>query len=357
MITGLAAGLRRIGADEPALCAALERLVGSAGATPCLEATESLARGRVHRLRFTGAGPLRALVIKRLPFDRSYREQRALLHWLPRLGLEAHAVRLREVAAATGEARVWHVYEDLGGCTLERLPRGGDSRATRSALELAATLHTRAAAHPLLGEVRLAGPDLGASFFAGSVVDALRGVAALRATGADQAGAAAIDRLERRLGTLQQEVAVRCAAFTALDWPETLLHGDLWLSNFVLVARERRIRAQLIDWERTGIGPALYDLSTLLRQLPAEARPEALVAYRRCVDGAGWPWPGAGLLEHVAETCELGRYASCLAWRVLPFLETRGDGEPPPAWLLDDLVEMERWFSERTPLLPDRCAA
>jgi hypothetical protein len=39
---------------------------------------------------------------------------------------------------------------------------------------------------------------------------------------------------------------------------------------------------------------------------------------------------------------------------VLFALEPERGGEPPPDWLFDDLVEMERWFRERTALLPER---
>jgi hypothetical protein len=101
------------------------------------------------------------------------------------------------------------------------------------------------------------------------------------------------------------------------------------------------------------VGPAVYDLSVFLRQLPAAARPGALDAWRAGVRPAGWPWPDPALLERVAASCELGRFASCLAWRVLSALEPEGAGGAPPAWLFDDLVEMERWFRERTALLPD----
>jgi hypothetical protein len=113
-------------------------------------------------------------------------------------------------------------------------------------------------------------------------------------------------------------------------------------------------RLRLIDWERAGVGAALYDLSTVLRQLPSSDRPWVLDAYRQCVQPAGWPWPAPALLERVAESYELGRFASCLAWRVLSALELQGGDAALPEWLFDDLVEMERWFAERTALLPER---
>lgn len=359
VISGVAACLRRIGADEPALCLALERLIEAAGGTTRLE-SESLAKGRVYRLAFAGTGPLRSLVVKRLPFDRSNREQRALLHWLPRFGLDAHAVQLHQVVPAAGEARVWHVYEDLGDRTLAQVYDDDDpgaDDATRTAMGLVSTLHLRLAAHPVLMDCRLAGLDLGDAFFPTAVTDAQRGLAALRAIdGLPGKWRAPIDAVLGRLARLQEESAARSGSLAALGWPETLLHGDLWLQNVVVTTDGTR-RVRLIDWERTGVGSPLYDLSTFLRQLPSHARAGALTAYRHAVERAGWAWPAPAQLERVAETCELGRYASCLAWRVLPFLETRSDAEPAPGWLLDDLVETERWFAERTPLFPDRYAA
>jgi hypothetical protein len=343
---GLEACLERIGAAEPALAGAIARLPACDG--PC-EAVETLRPRRVHRLSF----PKGSLVIKRLPFDRSHREQRALRHWLPHLGLGELAVPLLDVVPAAKQERVWHVYEDLGDRTLEQARAGEDGpAATRAVLSLVSTLHVRFAAHPLLADGRLAGPELGGGFFASAVTDAVRCLAALRGrVGPD--GRPVVERLLERLTALAAETGTRRDAFEALDWPETLLHGDLWLGNCVVTEAGG---AHLIDWERTGVGPAIYDLSTFLRQLPEDDRAGVLTRYRQAVARAGWTWPGPERLERAAETCELARFASCLVWRVLPCLEA---GEVP-AWLLDDLVETERWFAERTPLLAadrDRSAA
>jgi aminoglycoside phosphotransferase (APT) family kinase protein len=355
MSAGLAAWLRGVEpAGAPELETALARLVGE---PVRFEGAQALRAPHVQRLRFSaehGAGPPRSLVVKRMSLDRSHREQRALRVWLPRAGLGAHAVPLLAVAAARDGSAAWHVYEDLGDATLARLaaePGALREAHVRSAAELIAALHVRFAAHPLLADCRLAGQDLGAGFFAASLRDALAGLAALRGLPAlPRAQAPLVERLLERLGMLAAESDARARDFAALGWPETLQHGDLWLSNVMLAAGER---VHLVDWERAGVGPAVYDLSVLLRQLPAAARPGALGAWRACVRPAGWPWPDPALLERVAASCELGRFASCLAWRVLSALEPEGAGGAAPAWLFDDLVEMERWFRERTALLPD----
>ena len=362
MIPGLAAWLRGVEpTGAPELEMALARLLGE---SVRFEGAEALRVPHVQRLRFSveraggAAGPQRSLVIKRMSLDRSHREQRALRAWLPRVGLGEHGAPLLAVAAAHDGAAAWHVYEDLGDATLARLAaEPGALRETRlhAATQLLAALHVRFVAHPLLADCRLAGQDLGAGFFGASLRDALHGLATLHDHPALPPEARLlVGRLLERLGALAAESDARTRDFAALDWPETLLHGDLWLGNVMFAAGDS---VRLVDWERTGVGAALYDLSTFLRQLPAADRPGVLDAYRACVGPAGWPWPAPALFERVAESCELGRFASCLAWRVLSALEPAGTGEAPPDWLFDDLVEMERWFRERTALLPDRSEA
>jgi hypothetical protein len=364
VIAGLDAWLRGIEpAGAPELEAALEQLLGADGARICFEGGQTLRRRQVHRLRFRAeacavrAGALHSLVVKRLSLDRSHREQRAVRLWLPRVGLGAHAAPLLEVAAARRADCVWHVYQDLGDGTLARVasePGPPREERIRAALELVAALHLRFVAHPLLADCRLAGIDLGAGFFAASIGDAVRSLVALRRLeGLPRERQPLIDRLLERLTALDNERDARTREVAELGWPETLQHGDLWLTNFMLVPLAGGPHVRLIDWDRAGIGAALYDLSTFLRQFPSIDRPWILAAYRECVERAGWPWPDPGVFDRVAETCELGRFASCLLWRTLSALELQHGGDSLPDWLFDDLVEMERWFDQQTPLLPE----
>lgn len=361
MIAGLAAWLRGVErAGAPELEAALEKLLDAASARVRFEGAEALRPPQVQRLRFradSAAGSLPSLVVKRLSLDRSHREQRAVRVWLPRVGLGAHAAPLLAVAAARDGAHVWHVYADLGDATLARLasePGPQREERIRAVLELVAALHLRFVAHPLLADCRLAGQDLGAGFFAASLGDALHGLAALRRLpGLPREREPLVEGLRGRLAALAAESDARGQAFAALGWPETFQHGDLWLSNVMLAPDAAGQQPRLIDWERAGVGAALYDLSTFLRQLPPADRPWVLDAYRARVQPAGWPWPELALLERVAQSCELGRFASCLAWRVLSALEPLRGAAAPPEWLFDDLVEMERWFAGRTALLAE----
>jgi hypothetical protein len=329
----------------------------------CFEGGQTLRPRQVHRLRFRAeagavrSGALRSLVVKRLSLDRAHREQRAVRLWLPRVGLGAHAAPLLEAAAAQRGDCIWHVYEDLGDETLARgasEPGRPREERVRAALALVAALHLRFVAHPLLADCRLAGLDLGAGFFAASSGDAVRSLRALRrALGLPREQQPLVDRLLELLTALDHERDARTREVAELGWPETLQHGDLWLTNFMLVPRAGGSHVRLIDWDRAGIGSAIYDLTTFLRQFPRIDRPWILAAYRECVERAGWPWPDPGVFNRVAETCELGRFASCLLWRTLSALELRHGDEALPAWLFDDLAEMERWFAQTTPLLAE----
>lgn len=360
MIAGLAAWLQRIEpSGAPELAAALARLLAAPEARIAFASGEVLRPATVHRLHFAGepSPRLRSLVVKRLSLDRSHREQRAVRAWLPAVGLGAHAAPLLEVAAAERGGCVWHVYEDLGDGTLARHAAGAGplrEERIRAALALVAALHLRFVAHRLLADCRLAGVALGAGFCAAASAEAVHALTALRRLPAlPSEHRPLLDRLLDRLSVLAAEGRARTDAVAVLDWPDTLQHGDLWLSNLMAPA-SAGAPLRLIDWERAGVGAAIYDLSCLLRQLPPRDRPWLLDAYREQVEPAGWPWPERAQLERAAESCELGRFASCLAWRVLGALELLRDGDALPGWLFDDLVEMERWFRERTALLPER---
>jgi nucleoside-diphosphate-sugar epimerase len=88
-----------------------------------------------------GAGFLGSHFCDRLVVDR----------WLPAVGLGDRCAPLLATAAARQGRWVWQLYEDLGDETLDRCP---ERTRVESAVDLVAELHTRAAGHPLLPEVR-----------------------------------------------------------------------------------------------------------------------------------------------------------------------------------------------------------
>src|SRR5207249_766358 len=82
--------------------------------------------------------------------------------WLPALGLGDRCARLLGTAADRRGDSVWHVYEDLGDDTLATNPSPECVQAT---VDLMAELHTRAARHPVLPDVRRYAATLGVEYF------------------------------------------------------------------------------------------------------------------------------------------------------------------------------------------------
>ena len=161
------------------LCASLETLLD--GADPADRGaglpvvSVRLLKARVYRLEIETRGPWRTAVIKRLEPTRAERNRQLAERWLPALGLGDRCARLVAVAADRQGESVWHVYDDLGDDTLAARP---DPERIAAAVDLVAELHTRAARHPVLPEVRRYSRDLGMPYFLSNVRDA---VAALEA--------------------------------------------------------------------------------------------------------------------------------------------------------------------------------
>ena len=106
-------------------------------------------------------------------------------------------------------------------------------------------------------------------------------------------------------------------------------------------------QARLIDWDHAAVGPISYDLSTFLLRFPRERRPWILDLYRQSVARAGWRLPTAEDLNLLFETAELARFANRVIW---PALAIANDGAE---WGFDELSEVERWFEDLEPVLPE----
>ena len=240
-------------------------------------------------------------------------------------------------------AGVWHVYVDLGDCGLER--KLVDPVALRSGIEVVARLHGGFANHPLLGDCQATGGSLGRDFFLSSVRDALRALGGLRPPRAalPQEHRATRDRLRERLMRLLDEAPRRLEALEELDGRDTLLHGDLWPSNLLVVEKGE---VRLIDWDHAGVGPATYDLSNMLMRLPVDLRLGALADYREAGGVAGRGNPGRDDLNYLFETAEYTRLANCVIWPALEFWERRGP------WALERLAAIDGWFEQLEPALP-----
>src|SRR2546426_378249 len=207
-------------------------------------------------------------------------------------------------------------------------------------VDLIAQLHTRGARHPVLPDARRYTGALGFAYFTANVQDAIAALEALAAADIEpppeQAGVT--ERLLERLVGLGADAARRAQVFKEAAGPDTLLHGDLWTINAFVEHTAAGPRARLVDWDRVGVGPFSYDLSTFLFRFPPEQRPRILECYRQAVAAAGWRLASGSELEVLFDTAEQARYANRIIWPALALVQEHA------AWGFPELAEVERWF-------------
>jgi hypothetical protein len=335
--------------DPPASLAGLrdllQRLLGRPGAPYRLLGRENLAPN-VYRLRFDADGRARSLVAKHSAPQAAHRNHLVANRWLPAVGLGAIGPPLLGTAADPTGPCVWQVYEDLGDRILDE--RAPDPEGLRAAVRAIAQVHARFAGNPLLAECLRDGTDLGAGFYTASVRDASRCLKALRSPDVElpPERRAVVDRLLGRLDRLAGEAPDRVAALREFGGPETLLHGDLWPKNVLIVPGGAGPEVRLIDWDRAGVGPVSYDLSTFLGRLPVAVRPGVLDLYRQVVGRFGWRLPPAARLNALFDTAERARLANCVIWRARAVREGHAD------WAFQELAWIEQWLRELQPVLP-----
>jgi hypothetical protein len=337
-------GQRDVGSPAPGLQTCLRETF--AGRPVRLVDHERL-KVHVHRLRVDVGGADRSLIVKWSDPVVARRCWLVARRWLPAVGLEDHGPPMLDVAAErTGEG-AWQVYEDLPGHPLatER-PVESEVEAVMDAI---ARVHTALAEHPLLPEFRLWGGDRGINFYSANLRDA---VIALRSLDLDRRGADAIaarDALLHWIDHLKSEESERAQVLAVSGGPETLLHGDLWPTNAIVLANGQAARVRLIDWDEAAAGPIGFDLSTILLRFDPSHRRWILDAYRRAVDRlAGWDLPNERDLNLIFETAAYARLASLLVWSVAAAVDGESD------WLLGRLAEMVEWLGAVKPVLPAR---
>ncbi len=296
---------------------------------------------RVFRLCFDINGQSRRVIVKHLRPEGARRSELVEKRWLPAVGMGDNGPALLGSVAEPSGNCVWHVYNDLGPCELD--PSQINRKSVSAAVELIAQLHTRFARHPLLGEVRLYGGDLGIHFYEANVRDAIY---ALEACHPAPQQIQLHNRLLQRLYDLRRELPQRVRALDELGNPETLLHGDLWAINIFVVPTANGLHARLIDWDHAAVGPASYDLSTFLLRLPPQERPWVLDAYREETSRAGWSLPSTRELNFLFETAEYARIANRIIWPAIALVQ---DQAP---WGWDALVEVGQWFEDLKSVLP-----
>jgi hypothetical protein len=319
------------------------RVLSRSGGDARLFTHERLKRS-VHRLSFDVVAGPSSVVVKRLPSSIARITQLVAERWLPAGRLEWARPELLGVVHDPSEAVVWHIYEDVAGSGLT--VGRPDPRQLVPVVELVVELHSRFAGHALLDECREHGADLGMAFFTAELA---RSVDALESVGSPDSAlpreaAALRDRLLGRAARLYAERDERAQLLDSYGGPDTLLHGDLWPSNAVVVRREDRFHARLIDWDQAGVGPVSYDLSTFLYRFSPEHRPWILDRYRDAAARHGWLLPDDATLNLLFETAEYARYASCLAAAARAL--SRGE-----RWAFEELAAIETWFASLEPAL------
>lgn len=330
------------------LLAVLQELFGDGGAMVRLLGRRRLGPG-VHRLWLEADGLLRSAVIKRSDPAMARRNRLVAERWLPAAGLEESGPPLLGVAAERSGERVWQVYQDLGDWILDE--NAPERARVEVAVERIARLHTRFAGHALLAECRLWGSDHGSHAYASNVRDAIRGLEHLRAPalGLCVEHAELRDRLLERLHGLLAEERTRARMVADRGGPDTLLHGDLWPKNVLVYPCAGALRARLIDWDRVGVGPVAYDLSTFLSRFPAGDREWILECYRRSVGRAGWSLPVAAELNVLFATAEYSRLANLVIWPAIAVSQRH----PDRAWAFGELAALAEWLDQVGPLLPE----
>ena len=147
------------------------------------------------------------------------------------------------------------------------------------------------------------------------------------------------DALLQRMERLRRQEQARAQVLAAAGGPETLVHGDLWPTNTIVVSQPEPARVCLIDWDEAAVGPAGFDLSTFLLRFDPSDRAWILEAYRSAVDRlAGWELGSEEELNSVFETAAYARLASLLVWSIATL--ERDAREP----LLERLTELVGWI-------------
>jgi hypothetical protein len=298
----------------------------------------------VYRLRFEVFAGRASVVVKRLSPRAARANELVARRWLPAVDLEWACPVLRGVVHERSGSNVWHIYADVGGSALDDSPL--DPARVVPVVELIVDLHTRFAGHALLPQLRKHCGELGMGFFGEHVarsIDALESIGSLR-PGLSRQQAELRDRLLARVERLHEEQDERASLLEQYGGPDTLLHGDLWLSNALVARRNNGFQATLVDWERVGMGPVTYDLSTFLYRLAPEHRDWILELYRDAAARRGWELPDDSTLNVLCETAESARYACNLGDAALA--ATRGEW-----WGFPMMEEIERWFADLEPVL------
>ena len=304
-----------------------------------ITAVQDLKKTRVVRIDYVKNCDAGSVVAKRLTSHGARGEQSALRHWLPVVGLQAIAIRLLAHVDFDDGASAWHVYEDLGDWSLAGRSTTPDEVSI--ALAAVARLHRESVDHPVLEECRAKGADRGMSFYETFVRRALCGLESLDELPSHFGAIRA--RLLEHFHTLDAQGASRAEHMIEFGGPDVLLHGDLWTGNVFVLPGATGFSARLIDWDKSGVGSAVYDLSAFLSRYSPADRPWVLAAYR--ASRYDWQLPNDRELNRLFETVEHARIANAITW----IAEACAD--PAAQWAFERLDELSTWVAPIEPML------
>jgi hypothetical protein len=296
----------------------------------------------VYRLRFEVPTGQFSVVVKCLSPRTARANELVVDRWLPAAGLERACPGLRGVVRSG--PTVWHIYEDVGGSGLD--DSSPDPARVAPVVELIVDLHTCFAGHALLPEFRKHCGERGMSFFEKHVARSIDALESIGSSGPplSRPQTELRDRLLCRVERLYQERSERAWLHEKSGGPDTLLHGDLWPSNTLVARRTDGFQATLVDWDRVGMGPVTYDLSTFLYRLAPEHRDWILKLYREAAAKRGWQLPDDSALNQLLDTAECARYAFNLG----DAARAASQGE---TWGFPMLAEIDTWFARLKPAL------
>jgi Ser/Thr protein kinase RdoA (MazF antagonist) len=304
-----------------------------------------LARERlkqnVHRLQVEVDRAERSVIAKRSQPEVARRNWLVARRWLPAVDLAGLAPPILGLAADPDGQAAWHLYEELPGDSLSR--EGLSDSEARAALDAIARVHASFIGHPLLRECRLWGGDRGIAFYSGNVSDALN---ALAGRGPE---AGYRDALVERMEALRAQEEQRRESLSRFGGPETLLHGDLWTTNAIVMRTRQGVDARFVDWDEAAVGPVVFDLSTFLLQFDRSRRPALLDHYRESLHRlAGWRLSDDAALNDALVTVAYARLASLLVWTLA------SAEQADETWLPGRLSDTVGWLDEVEPVLAVR---
>lgn len=258
----------------------------------------------------TADGGERTLILKDLSRRRMLDDARAtkpdFLHE-PLRELEAYrrilgpagiGARCFAAAAEPDPPRHWLVLEKVPGVELWQI---GEHEVWEAVAAWLGGFHARFAGRE--DELRAADPHLLAHSAAWFRSWRDRARAAL-ADGSDPRGTNLVPALDRYDAVVEP--------LTAL--PATLVHGELYPSNVLVVPEQEPVRVCPVDWEMAAIGPGLLDLAALVGGFGKAERARLVEAYLVGLAGAGATVPPPDGLAVDLLRCRLQLALQWLGW-------------------------------------------